>query len=89
VNTAGEVVYLSHADRLKLPIAFIHGEKNRLFLPEGSARTYEFLREKNGPEYYTRHVFKDYAHMDCFIGKNAARDVYPVVTAELDRHNPT
>ena len=23
--------------------------------------------------------------MDCFIGKNAARDVYPVVTAELDR----
>lgn len=87
VTTDGEDLYLNGVDRLKMPIAFIHGEKNRLFLPEGSLRTFEYLREKNGPQYYTRHVFKDYAHMDCFIGKNAARDVYPVVTAELDRHN--
>ncbi len=28
-----------------------------------------------------------YAHMDLFIGKDAARDVYPVITAELDRFN--
>lgn len=89
VSADGDDVYLPNAQRLKLPIAFLHGEHNRLFKPEGSALTYEFLREKNGPDYYTRHVFKDYAHMDCFIGKNAARDVYPVVTAELDRHNPT
>jgi hypothetical protein len=25
--------------------------------------------------------------MDLFIGKDAARDVYPVITAELDRFN--
>jgi choline dehydrogenase-like flavoprotein len=87
VSADGDDVYLPAVDRLKLPIAFLHGEKNRLFLPEGSARTFEYLREKNGPDYYTRHVFADYAHMDCFIGKNAARDVFPVVTAELDRHN--
>ncbi|MGH7617710.1 MAG: alpha/beta hydrolase [Gemmatimonadaceae bacterium] len=88
VSANGDDVYLPAAHRLKLPIAFLHGEHNRLFRPEGSALTFEYLREHNGPEYYTRHVFKDYAHMDCFIGKNAARDVYPVVTAELDRHNP-
>lgn len=88
VDANGEDVYLANAHRLRLPIAFIHGENNRLFLPEGSERTFEFLKEKNGPEYYVRHVIKGYAHMDCFIGKNAARDVYPVVTAELDRHNP-
>jgi hypothetical protein len=87
VSADGEDVYMPNAHRLKIPIAFLHGEQNRLFLPEGSKLTYEFLREKNGPEYYTRHVFKDYAHMDCFIGKNAARDVYPTVTAELDKHN--
>ncbi len=89
VKTSGEDAYLAGAHNLKLPIAFLHGEKNRLFLPEGSELTYEYLREQNGPDYYVRHVFKDYAHMDCFIGKDAARDVYPVVTAELDRHNDT
>lgn len=87
VSADGEDVYLPNVERLKLPIAFLHGAKNRLFLPEGSARTLEYLSEKNGAQYYTRHVFDDYAHMDCFIGKDAARDVYPVVTAELDRHN--
>ena len=87
VSADGDDVYLPAAEALKLPIAFLHGEHNRLFLPEGSAVTYGYLRHKNGSEHYTRHVFKDYAHMDCFIGKNAARDVYPVVRAELDRYN--
>lgn len=87
VSMDGEHDYLDDVDNLRLPIAFIHGERNRLFLPAGSAETYEFLREHNGPELYTRHVIPDYAHMDCFIGKDAARDVYPLVMEELDRFN--
>ena len=87
VSMDGDHDYLEDVGNLRLPIAFIHGERNRLFLPEGSAITYELLRESNGPELYTRHVIPAYAHMDCFIGKDAARDVYPVVTAELDRWN--
>ena len=38
-------------------------------------------------ELYSRHVIPGYAHMDCFIGQDAARDVYPTITAQLDRHN--
>ena len=87
VTAEGEEAYMPHLDRLALPIAFIHGQNNRLFTPEGSELTYKALCEVNGPELYVRHVIKDYAHMDCFIGKNAARDVYPIVTAELDKHN--
>lgn len=79
--------YLAGAANMKVPIAFLHGEHNRLFLPEGSRLTYEWLREQNGPDLYSRHVIPDYAHMDCFVGKDAARDVYPVVTAQLDLHN--
>jgi cholesterol oxidase len=70
-----------------MPIGFIHGEINRMFLPRGSEQTYEFLREKNGPQWYTRTVIPGYAHMDCFIGRDAARDIYPVVAAELDKMN--
>jgi cholesterol oxidase len=89
VTADGDDAYLPETDRLKVPIAFIHGENNRLFLPDGSRLTYEHLCEANGQDLYTRHVIEGYAHMDCFIGKNASVDVYPLVAAELDRHNPT
>lgn len=88
VDKDGHEAYLPHADRLKIPIAFIHGANNHIFLPEGSEKTYRFLCETNGPENYVRHVIPDYAHMDCFVGKDAARDVYPVIVGELDKHNP-
>ncbi|WP_392543512.1 alpha/beta fold hydrolase [Oryzobacter telluris] len=86
VAADGSDDYVTALGNLALPITFLHGENNRLFLPEGSRLTYEALREANDPDLYTRHVIPGYAHMDLFIGKDAARDVYPVITAELDRH---
>jgi hypothetical protein len=32
-------------------------------------------------------VVPEYAHMDLFVGKDAARDVYPLLAADLDRFN--
>ena len=87
VAADGEDVYLPATDNLRVPLSFLHGEHNRLFEPEGSRLTYEYLREKNGPELYTHTIVPGYAHMDLFVGKDAARDVYPVITAELDRFN--
>jgi hypothetical protein len=45
------------------------------------------LRQNNGPEFYTRHVIPNYAHLDCFIGDNCARDVLPTILAELEKGN--
>ena len=87
VSDEGDDIYLEGTEGLKVPIDFIHGEHNRLFLPEGSRLTYEWLREANGPDLYSRTVIPGYAHMDCFIGKDAARDVYPVITELLDTYN--
>jgi cholesterol oxidase len=87
VGAAGEESYLPRADRLNLPIAFLHGGENHLFLPDGSEETMRFLAARNGANLYTRHVLRDYAHMDCFIGKDASRDVYPIVASELEKHN--
>ena len=33
-------------------------------------------------------MFAGYAHMDLFIGREAATDVFPWIIAELDRFNP-
>jgi cholesterol oxidase len=87
VDAKGADTYMPHLERLRMPITFIHGERNHLFLPEGSRRTYELLREANGDGLYRRHVIAGYAHMDCWIGKDASRDVYPLVFEELERFN--
>lgn len=71
--------------RLALPISFVAGGQNRLFYPETSARTLAWLRAHNDPRLYTRRVFDRYAHMDLFVGRDAARDVFPVLLQELER----
>jgi cholesterol oxidase len=86
VDHQGRDVYLPRLERLALPLAFLHGAENRLFLPRGSEVTWQLLRERLGPERYTRHVVPGYAHMDCFVGRDAPRDVYPIVLGELERY---
>ena len=87
VDHHGEDTYLPRAANAAIPITFIHGAENNFFLPEGTERTVEFLRAANGDKLYERIVFPDYAHMDCFIGKDAYRDIFPSLLKELDRWN--
>jgi cholesterol oxidase len=75
---------MSHLDRLKLPICFIHGAENQCFLPVSTELTYNALREANGKGLYSRHVIPSYGHIDCIYGKDAARDVYPYILEHLE-----
>jgi cholesterol oxidase len=84
VDAEGKDAYMPHVDRLAIPITFIHGERNNMVLPEGSRLTYEWLRKANGEALYSRVVIKEYAHMDSFIGKDSARDVFPMIQKELE-----
>jgi cholesterol oxidase len=87
VDREGRDVYLPHLDRLAIPITFLHGARNRLFLPEGTRRTLQVLAQANDARLYQRVEFPAYAHMDLFIGRHAAADVYPEVVRQLDVHN--
>jgi choline dehydrogenase-like flavoprotein len=87
VDAEGGDAYLANADRYRLPIAFITGEHNRMFVPRGLAKTHETLRDANGPDLYSRHIIPDYAHLDCWLGERADRDVFPIALAELEKHN--
>jgi len=86
-NAGGEDVYLANADAYRFPMTFMTGEFNRMFVPKGLQRTYDHLRKANGPQHYSHHVFKDYAHLDCWLGTEAERDVWPTALAELEKHN--
>jgi len=81
----GKNVYLPHLERLALPITFIHGAKNACFRPESTARTLSRLSQANGRQLYDRHVIPGYGHIDCIFGKNAAKDVFPLILAHLDK----
>lgn len=84
VDANGFDVYLSHLDRLAIPIRFIHGAENQCYLPESTARTMAALQSRNDPALYSRVVVPNYGHIDCIFGKNAARDVYPHITEHLE-----
>ena len=84
VDAGGGDSYMSHPDRLRIPIRFIAGAENQIFLPESSKLTYEWLQSANDPSLYSRTVIPDYGHMDCFVGRNAAIDVYPIVLEHLE-----
>jgi cholesterol oxidase len=75
--------YLHDLDRLAIPITYLHGEKNRCFLPSSTQATVDALAKANGAEHYRRVVIADYGDIDCIIGKHAARDVFPLILAHL------
>lgn len=85
VDKNGNDVYLPHLDRLNIPITFVHGVENHLFMLEGTKKTFQLLSQKNGPKNYVHLALNRYAHMDLFIGKNAAKDVFPQILVELEK----
>ncbi|WP_077001064.1 alpha/beta fold hydrolase [Variovorax sp. KK3] len=90
VDSKGRDSYVvpGKAHRLALPIAFVAGADNQLFFPETCIRTQRWLSAHNDPALYTRQVFDGYAHMDLFVGRDAARDVFPYLIAQLEKPGP-
>jgi hypothetical protein len=87
VDHEGRDEYLPHVARMAdRHILFLAGTRNRIFLPESSERTMRWLQRHNNPAFYARVPLHDYAHLDCFIGRNAATDVFPIISDHLDQH---
>jgi cholesterol oxidase len=87
VDAEGADAYLPKVGALQAHVVLMQGAENELFLPKGSAKTERWIQEHHGRDACTRLVFPEYAHLDCFIGRDAARDVFPPVLRELDRMN--
>ena len=87
VNASGDESYLPNIERLAIPITFIHGSENECVLPRSTEITYNLLRAKNGDSLYQRHVIPQYGHVDCILGQDAARDVFPYILIHLETTN--
>jgi pimeloyl-ACP methyl ester carboxylesterase len=60
------------------------GLKNRCFLPASQVETFKWL-DAQLPGYHALYELPTYSHLDVFMGKDAAKDVFPLMVAELDR----
>jgi cholesterol oxidase len=75
---------LRHLDRLRLPILFISGQENRMFIPESTAESYQLLSDANGASFYRRTVYPEFGHLDCYIGTGASNQIWPDLSQALD-----
>jgi len=75
-----------------LPIMLFVGRDNAVLSPDATEKTYEILCDSFGADasgrdasFYSRRVVPGYGHLDCWMGRNAWKDVYPFVRQEVDR----
>jgi cholesterol oxidase len=84
VDDSGNNSYVEFPERLAIPIQFLVGEHNYMFFPATTDMTLRWLSEHNDPALYTYRELPGYAHLDCFIGMNAADEVFPDIVEFLD-----
>lgn len=53
--------------------------------PAATTKTYEILTDTFRSEGYGRREVPGYGHLDCWMGREAYKDVYPMVREQVDR----
>jgi cholesterol oxidase len=84
LNHLGYDAYLPYAGRLAdVRLHFLIGDRNYIFFPQGSDRTIRWLKANNPGAQYSVTELHGYAHLDCFIGKDAKNAVFPKINEFL------
>jgi hypothetical protein len=78
-----------------IPILLFSGADNQVLTPESTERTFDILRRElgdgegkggyGGGDMYRRVVVGEYGHLDCWMGRKAYVDVFPMIREEVDR----
>ncbi|KAL7783895.1 hypothetical protein V8C37DRAFT_396573 [Trichoderma ceciliae] len=96
-SNAPEYEELTGSDKVKrlrgIPFLLFVGKDSGVLSPTSTEKTYERLIDAfgisaglpGGGIQYRRRVVPGYGHLDCWMGRNAWRDVFPFVREEVDR----
>ena len=76
--------FTAQPPRTDARFVFFAGRENRCFLPESQVETFRWF-DHNQPGRHAVHELDGYSHLDVFMGKNASRDVFPLMIDELER----
>jgi len=75
---------VSSPPKTKARFAFFAGQKNVCFLPQSQTRTFNYFNALR-PNFHSLYTIENYGHLCMFIGKNAVRDVFPLMLQELEK----
>jgi hypothetical protein len=75
---------VADAPRTDARWSFLAGARNRVFLPVSQRRSFEFF-DGFRPGFHSFHELPGYTHLDVMFGRNAHRDVFPLIVSELAR----
>lgn len=75
--------FVDQAPRTDARFVFFTGSQNRTFDASGQVASFEWMRSVS-PQRHALHLFEGYSHLDVFLGKSAAEDIFPTLIAELD-----
>lgn len=89
-----DLTSMENVERLRgIPFFLFSGGDSDVLSPLATEKTYERLCDTfglsagkiEGGIQYRRKVIPGYGHLDCWMGQNAWRDVFPMVREEVDR----
>jgi len=75
---------LDHPPRTDARIALLTGDENRCFLPLSQHATLAYLRRHRPAGQQSVQVLPGYGHLDMFLGRYAARDVFGYILEQLN-----
>jgi hypothetical protein len=67
-----------------MKLSFLSGGDNAVWSPLSTKASYDFMRGVFPQGEYERVVVGGYGHLDCWMGKEAHRDVFPRVRHHLE-----
>ena len=76
--------FVAGPPRTDARFVFLTGVDNRCFLPESQQRSFDFFAEHR-PGRDTLYRIGGYGHLDVFFGRDAWKDTYPLILAELGK----
>lgn len=76
--------FSAQAPKTEARFCFMTGSDNICFLPESQKKSYQYFNHLQ-PEFHSLHIIPGYGHLDIFMGKDAHRDVFPLILNELNQ----
>ena len=83
-NDKNERSYVGSELGTKARIVLFGGAKNLCFLAQSQQLTYEYLESKD-PGKHKLYTLDKYSHLDVFLGKEAHKDIFPIMLEELNK----
>ncbi len=83
VSANGQSNYSAFKPKTDARIVFLTGKMNKCFKSQSQVDSYTFFNAEK-QKYHQLYQFDKYSHLDVFLGKNAASDIFPTIIKELN-----